>query len=72
MLQPALYAVCVCVWMEVQSKVRVMLSKDGVLAVLRCGDDAPSCESGWPLDAPTTVWLSFHITMPGDYAINLF
>ena len=49
-----------------------MLSKDGVLAVLRCGDDAPSCESGWPLDAPTAVCLSFRITGSGEYAINLF
>ena len=49
-----------------------MLSKDGVLAVLRCGDDAPSCESGWPLDAPTTVRLYFRINRSGDYAINLF
>ena len=48
-----------------------MLSKDGVLAVLRCGDDAPSCESGWPLDAPTTVRLYFHASWPGEYAINL-
>ena len=49
-----------------------MLSKDGVLAVLRCGDDAPSCESGWPLDAPTIVRLYFYISRSGDYAINLF
>ena len=48
-----------------------MLSKDGVLVAIRCGDDTPVSIPGWPKDGPTTVSIRFLFSEYGDYEFTL-
>ena len=48
-----------------------MLSKDGVLAAIRCGDDTPVSVPGWSKDGPTTVSIRFHLSAFVEYELTL-
>ena len=48
-----------------------MLSKDGVLVAIRCGDDTPVSVPGWPKDGATTVSIQFEFYTFGDYEFTL-
>ena len=48
-----------------------MLSQDGVLAAIRCGDDTPVSVPGWLKEGSTTVSIRFQFSAPGDYELTL-
>ena len=48
-----------------------MLSKDGVLAAIRCGGDTLVSVPGWPKEGTTTVSIRFQFSARGDYEFTL-
>ena len=48
-----------------------MLSKDGVLAAIRCGDDTAVSVSRWPKDGSTEISLALSCSKFGGYELNL-